>query len=88
MKHEVTIGKPKGSLIRPSQKYQERYGLQKQISEGKEIWEKDILVSPEHYDFKFVVGKRHWIHWYEESGYTRGNDAPGGPNFRIEVSDT
>ena len=62
--------------------------MQKQISEGKEIWEKDILVSPGHYDFKFVVGKRHWIHWYEESGYTRGNDAPGGPNFRIEVSDT
>ena len=79
--------RPKGSLIRPSQKYQEKYGLQKQISEGKEIWEKDILVSLGHYDFKFVVGKRHWIHWYEESGYTRGNDAPGGPNFRIEVSD-
>ncbi|MBC2709137.1 MAG: TIR domain-containing protein [ANME-2 cluster archaeon] len=80
--------RPKGSLIRPTQKYQKKYGLQKQISEGKEIWEKDIFVSLGHYDFKFVVGKRHWIHWYEESGYTRGNDAPGGPNFRIEVSDT
>ena len=78
---------PKGSLIRPSPKDQEMYGLQRQIWEGKEIWEKDILVSPGHYDFKFVVGRRHWIHWYEESGYPRGNDAPGGPNFRIEVSD-
>jgi len=79
---------PNGSLIRPSLKDQERYGLQKQIREGKEIWEKDILVSPGHYDFKFVVGRRHWIHWDEESGYTRGNDAPGGPNFRIEVPGT
>jgi len=78
---------PKGSLIRPSPKDQERYGLQKQIREGKEIWEKDFLVSPGHHDFKFVVGRRHWIHWYEESGYPPGNDAPGGPNFRIEVSD-
>ena len=79
--------RPKGSLIRPSSKDQEIYGLQRQIWGGKEIWVKDILVSLGHYDFKFVVGRRHWIHWHEDSGYSRGNDAPGGPNFRIEVSD-
>lgn len=72
-------------LIRPYTWQREAYALEKQVREGKVIWEKDIWLRPGYHEFKFVVGKRYWIEWYEGSGYPRGNDAPGGPNFKIVV---
>ena len=69
--------------IHPTPEDAERYSLDP--VPGEVTWRKEIDIPPGVYDFKFVVRANQWIPWYEDSGYPRGNDAPGGPNFRIEV---
>jgi hypothetical protein len=72
-------------VVRPFPSDTERYGLKREDREGEVVWRKEIMLPPGSYYFKFVVGRNYWISWFEGSGYPRGNDAPGGPNFRVEV---
>jgi len=75
----------KGPEIHPWTWQSKIYALKRRERPGGMLWEKDILIKPGHYDFKFVANRNHWIHWFEGSGYPRGNEAPGGPNFRLVV---
>ncbi|MDH5231041.1 MAG: hypothetical protein OEY38_13335 [Gammaproteobacteria bacterium] len=74
----------KKGLIKPTKLETERFAMIKQKQQGRNVWVKDVLIPYGHYDFKFVVNKNQWIAWSENSTYSKGNDAPGGPNLRIE----
>jgi hypothetical protein len=71
--------------IRPTTWEKERFGMEKHTKEGKVHWEKEIWILPGEWHFKFVADGNRWIHWYEDSGYQRGSDAAGGPNYRVFV---
>lgn len=70
--------------IHPTVEDAERYSLD-QFPEER-TWRKKIDIPPGMHDFKFVIDGNRWIPWHRDSGYPEGNDAPGGSNFRIEVS--
>jgi len=65
--------------IRPRQRYK--------LRKINDHWAVDVYLRPGKHEFKFVVDKVIWIPWREEFAqtYKCGSNAPGGPNFLIEV---